>query len=364
MRRETRESLFRQGIFLLRGYIAIFLTIAFVVSCCVLIFVHAAHVTEAQVRAAALPTFVNLFILSLVCTVADFVRRIFWVEQPLHRLRQAMARMEQGDYTACPAPAHSPLFYDEFDRIALHLNHLAGELRGVETLRSDFISNVSHELKTPLAVIQNYAVLLQASGLPEAQRLEYARTIAGTTRRLSALITNILRLNKLENQQIFPASAPCDLSEQLCECLLAFEEAWERRGIELDTDIQPDVVVRTDAELLALVWSNLLSNAMKFTPDGGRVGVSLRVQDGCAVVSVTDTGCGISPEQGRHIFEKFYQGDASHATQGNGLGLALVKRVIDIVGGSISVESELGRGSRFTVTLKGALYDTHPTDPA
>lgn len=363
MKPEARESYIRQGVTLLRGYVAIFLTVAFVATHCMLAFIHEAHVTDAQIQAAALPTFLNIFVLSLGCTVADFIRRLRTVERPLRVLQEAMARMENGDYTSCPQPVHLPWFYDEFDRIMLHLSHLAGELQSVETLRTDFISNVSHELKTPLAVIQNYAALLQAPGLTEEQRAGYVRSIAETTRRLSSLITNILKLNKLENQQVFPAKAPYDLGEQLCECLLHFEDAWDRRHIELETDLAPDVIVNTDAELLELVWNNLLSNAIKFTPEGGRVAVTLRAGGGCAVVAVADNGCGISPEQGRRIFDKFYQADPSRATQGNGLGLALVKRVIDIVGGTISVESKLGRGSCFTVTLKGARHDTAQSDP-
>ena len=211
---------------------------------------------------------------------------------------------------------------------------------------------MSHELKTPLAVIQNYGTLLQQPDLPEEQRLDYARQLTEAARRLASLITNILKLNKLENQQIFPAQQTYDLGEQLCECLLGFEQAWEDKGLDIDTDLEENVRVTTDAELLSLVWNNLFSNAVKFTGAGGRISLSLRTEGADAVVRVSDTGCGIPPEVGRHIFEKFYQGDPSHAAQGNGLGLALVKRVMDIIGGEISVESVVGKGSSFTVRLR------------
>ena len=178
--------------------------------------------------------------------------------------------------------------------------------------------------------------------------------MSDTARRLADLITNILKLNKLENQQIYPAAAPYDLGEQLCACLLGFENAWEAKNLEIETDIEQGVQVCTDAELLGLVWNNLFSNAVKFTEPGGKIGLTLHARGPEAVVEVYDTGCGIPPEVGKHIFEKFYQGDTSHATQGNGLGLALVRRVVDIVGGSIAVSSEVGRGSRFTVTLRRA----------
>ena len=136
-----------------------------------------------------------------------------------------------------------------------------------------------------------------------------------------------------------------------------FEDTWDKKGLEIDADIDEDIKVKADAELLTLVWNNLFSNAVKFTETGGKIAVSLKTENGYAVVRVTDTGCGMPPEVGSRIFEKFYQGDISHSTQGNGLGLALVKRVIDIVGGEIIVESVLGRGSTFIVKLRGYAYE-------
>ena len=228
----------------------------------------------------------------------------------------------------------------------------------METLRTDFIANVSHELKTPLAVIQNYGSLLQDPALPKEQRVEYAKAVTDASRRLADLIANILKLNKLENQQIFPQAETYDLGEQLRECLLGFEDAWEAKELAVEADIPDGVAVRTDRELLTLVWNNLFSNAVKFTDAGGSIHVSLRHTGTQAEVCVTDTGCGMSPETGRHIFEKFYQGDSSHATQGNGLGLALVRRVVDIVGGEISVKSTLGKGSTFSVVLRAETNET------
>jgi signal transduction histidine kinase len=207
-------------------------------------------------------------------------------------------------------------------------------------------------LKTPLAAINNYGTLLQSPDISADERVKYAKAITDNSRSLANLITNILKLNKLENQQIFPEVKPYNLSEQLCECLLGFENVWERKKLEIDTDIEEDVTVTADSELLSLVWNNLFSNAVKFTDSGGSIFVGLKSENGFAVVTVTDTGCGMSAETGRHIFEKFYQGDTSHAIKGNGLGLALVKRVADITGGEISVQSEVGKGSTFTVKLR------------
>ena len=223
---------------------------------------------------------------------------------------------------------------------------------GVETLRTDFIANVSHELKTPLSVMQNYGTLLQNPELSVEKRIEYGKAIQEQTKRLSNLVMNILKLNKLENQQIYPNVEKYDLGEQICECMLEFEAVWEEKNIEIDVDMAEEIQIEADKELLSLVWNNLLSNALKFTNDGGKVSLSLRGDEKYAYVQVQDTGCGMSAETGSNIFKKFYQGDTSHATKGNGLGLALVKRVIDICGGEISVSSQLGEGSIFTVKLR------------
>lgn len=276
------------------------------------------------------------------------------VTRPVQRIADAAGKIMQGDFSVRIRPVFTMGGQDGFNIIIHSFNRMAEELSGIETLRTDFISNVSHELKTPLAIIQNYGTMLQQPGLAEEQRREYAKTVTDVSRRLADLITNILKLNKLENQQIYPEKEAFDLGEQLCECLLSFEDIWEEKRIELNSDIAEDVIVKSDRSLLSLVWNNLFSNALKFTASEGCVSVSLKTDGAFAVVQVSDTGCGISPEVGAHIFEKFYQGDTSHATQGNGLGLALVKRVIDIVDGDISVSSEVGRGSIFTVTIRSA----------
>ena len=184
--------------------------------------------------------------------------------------------------------------------------------------------------------------------------MEYAKAITDSSRRLADMMTNILKLNRLENQQIYPNPTTFDLGEQLCECLLRYESVWERKSIDIQTDMAEEVMISADAELLSLVWNNLFSNAFKFTEDGGKVTLTLTADGEYASVKVADTGCGMSQEVGAHIFEKFYQGDTSHATQGNGLGLALVKRVLELMDGDISVESTEGEGSSFTVTLPAA----------
>ncbi len=241
---------------------------------------------------------------------------------------------------------------EDAKKIIIAINSMAQELSGIETLRTDFVSNVSHEMKTPLSVMQNYGTLLQGAELSQEKRIEYAKGVTDASRRMADMMTNILKLNRLENQQIFPKMEVFDLGEQLCECLLQYESVWEKANIEIETDIAEDVKVKADAELLSLVWNNLFSNAFKFTKAGGTVSVSLAATSHHAIVKVRDTGCGMTPEIGAHIFEKFYQGDTSHSTQGNGLGLALVKRVVDIMQGEINVESTVGKGTTFTVKIE------------
>ncbi|GAB6087145.1 HAMP domain-containing sensor histidine kinase [Alkaliphilus crotonatoxidans] len=350
MRKSGHDKRINRSMFSIRNYFIFFLLISFIVTCCFLLFLHSLDVTLVDVKSSAIITLINVMFLSLLCTIVDGLRRHFTVQLPVERILNATRKITRGDFTARIEPLHGFNSLNEFDAIIEDFNKMAAELSGTETLRTDFIASVSHELKTPLSVIQNYSTMLQNSALPEKTRVEYAKTISDTTRRLSELITNILKLNKLENQQIFPDMKEYDLGEQLRECMLGFEREWEKKNLEIETDID-DISVRADGELLTLAWNNLLSNAVKFTQPGGKITVSLKEENGYAVVKVSDTGCGMTPEVGRHIFEKFYQGEPSHTTQGNGLGLALVKRVIDIVKGEISVESIAGQGSTFIVTL-------------
>ncbi len=342
----------------LSSWFVFFLLAAFVVTCCMTLFITVMsatlglELTEENISSAAKLTFGNVVVISLLFTVIDAVRRKIMVDRPTKRIVSAGEKITGGDFSARIEPLGDTCAYESFNSIIDCFNKMAEELGSVETLRTDFIANVSHEIKTPLAVMQNYGTMLQAPDLPDEKRIEYAKGITDNSRRLASLITNILKLNKLENQQIFPAYERFNLSEQLCASFLQFEEIWERKSIDIETDIEDEVYISSDSELLGLVWNNLLSNAFKFTESGGTVSLSLTADKETATVKISDTGCGIPKETGIHIFEKFYQGDTSHATQGNGLGLALVKRVIDIMDGEIAVESQVGKGSTFTVKLR------------
>ena len=330
-------------------FLTFFALCGFVVTISFLLFFRDIEIPEEQVRSAAVMTFVNILFITAVFVILDTWRRRRTVDEPMEKIETALEQITAGDFDVRLDPEGT---WGNFTRIMESINRMTEELGGVETLRTDFIANVSHEMKTPLAVMQNYGTMLQQPGLSEEKRLEYARAVVQGSRRLSDLMTNILKLNRLENQQIYPQTKEYDLGEQLCECLLQFETRWEEADIEIDTDIAEEITVRQDPELLELVWNNLLSNAFKFTEPGGTVSLKLAADAEFAVVTVSDTGCGMTAEVGAHIFEKFYQGDTSHATAGNGLGLPLVKRIMDITGGEISVRSAPGQGSTFTVRLR------------
>lgn len=345
----------------LHGFLVFFMIMAFVISCCMMLFLSVlareldVAYTADNLATAAKLTFGNVVLLALICTVMDSLRRKWTVERPARRITDAAEKLMQGNFhVRIPTDFATDVYFTE---VIGYFNRMAEELASIETLSTDFVSNVSHELKTPLSIIQNYATMLSQPGLPEQKRQEYAAAIREASGRLTSLVTNILKLNKLENAQIFPETQVYDLSEQLCQCLLNGEDLLERKQLEVETDLDENVMVKADPEMMALVWNNLISNAIKFTGVGGRITLRVKAEGDRAVVQVQDSGCGISPEVGRRIFDKFYQGDTSHASQGNGLGLALVKRVIDISGSEISVQSEVGKGSTFTVKMRRVQHE-------
>lgn len=267
--------------------------------------------------------------------------------QAVGQLSRATVQVAQGDFTV-KLPENSRV--TELHTMAHNFNLMTQELAHTELLRNDFIRNVSHEFKTPISAIEGYATLLQTPALSEEKRQLYAEKILHSTRRLTSLTGNILQLSRLENQQTNTETEVFSLDEQLRETLLLFEKDWNEKNLELDLRLAT-VKYRGNRELLAQVWQNLIGNAVKFCRKGGYICIHLEETPGAVRVSVTDSGIGMSPETAARVFEKFYQGDTSHATAGNGLGLTLAKRIIELHGGTITVSSKEGKGSTFTVYL-------------
>lgn len=332
------------------GSLIFFATIAVTVMVAVMIYGWVDERTEGNRGVVALVMLLVIAFLSVLCTLADVIRRRIMIDKPVEEILYATERIAAGDFSVRLQQRHGYSEYDEYDSIMENLNLMAEALGKSEVLKTDFISNVSHELKTPLAIIKSYAVLLQREN-DEEKRTEYTDTLVKAAGKLNDLVTNILKLSKLENEKIQAEKSKFRLDDQIAEAVIGLEEKIEEKGVELFCDLD-EVEIYASQGYLEIVWNNLISNAVKFTEEGGRVEITLKKEENNAVVKVKDTGCGISAETGKRIFDKFYQGDTSHAQEGNGLGLALVKKVIDIVGGEISVSSELGKGSTFKVVLK------------
>lgn len=291
-------------------------------------------------------------IVTLIFCLVTSWQRFSLFEKPMRRLSEAAKQVANGDFSVYVEPIHTADKKDYVDIMFGDFNRMVEELGSIETLKNEFIANVSHEIKTPLAIIQSYTLALQKENLSSDSRKEYTETIATASQKLTALVTNILKLNKLESQEILSSAESYDLCRQLSACALSFENLWEQKNIEFIADIEDRCMITADKDMLEIVWNNLLSNAVKFTEPGGKVTLTQTSDEDIITVTIVDTGCGIDERAMKHIFDKFYQGDTSHSSEGNGLGLALTRRVIDLLDGEIDIQSEIGKGSSFAVRLK------------
>ncbi len=360
IRRKYKDKRLKDSIFSFKRFVIYFFMMCFMVSVSFMLFFSKSMFTQTEspvfipvetINERAVRTFFNIFFISAFFSTVDGLRKRIFTQKPVHTILDGLKKITDGDFSVRIKPIHKRRAYNEYDLIIEDFNKMAAELSSIETLKTDFISNVSHELKTPLAVIRNYASMLSSGNLSDEDRCEYIEGLSNASKKLNDLITSILKLNKLENQLIFPVVKRYNLSEQLCQALLLFENEWDEKNLTIHTELDESIEIEADEELLLIVWSNLISNAVKFSDNGDSVFVSLKKEGKRAVVTVKDTGCGMDESTGVHIFEKFYQGDTSRATYGNGLGLALVKRVIDITKSEIIVESAPGVGSSFTVKI-------------
>jgi signal transduction histidine kinase len=269
--------------------------------------------------------------------------------KPVNKIITQMNRLASGDFKA-RLEIEGPLAkHPAVKEVTDSFNRMAEELQSTEMLRSDFINNFSHEFKTPIVSIAGFAKLLRRGSLPAEKQEEYLAIIETESMRLSQMATNVLNLTKVENQTILTDVTEYNLSEQIRSCILLLSEKWEQKNIEYALDFN-EYTIHANEELLKQVWINLLGNAVKFTPVGGLIEVRITEQENNITVSVRNTGSEIAPEHQERIFNKFYQADESHASEGNGIGLAIVKRVVELHEGEISVSSGSG-STTFTVTL-------------
>lgn len=290
----------------------------------------------------------SLVVISLVIgtVITNFLSKIIFA--PIRRLGKAMEQVADGDFTV-RAPEQSSS--RELMELYSGFNLMVQELSSTEILQTDFVSNVSHEFKTPINAIEGYSMLLQSGDNLTAQQREYVEKILFNTQRLSTLVGSILLLSKLENQQIPTGQTVYRLDEQIRQSIVALEEAWEKKEMEIDADLER-VEYLGNEPTLRHVWDNLIGNAIKFGPERSLVNIRLVKTDQGVMFTVEDQGPGIPEEDQKRIFDKFYQSDSSHKQEGNGLGLALAKRIVTFAGGTIAVENITGGGCRFTVILE------------
>lgn len=324
---------------------AIMLITAFIIAATAILLMHL-DLLHFREGAAIVPTIFLLFISVLVGTaISIFVAQK--ILKPITAFSEVSREVAKGNFNV---RMDQPSRINEIKELTHNFNRMISELSSIETLRNDFIVNVSHEFKTPIAAIEGYAMLLQDKDLSETEREEYTKMIISSSRQLSSLSGNILTLSKLENQEAVLEEKPFRLDEQIRQAILMLEPQWSVKELDLMIDL-PNTIYYGNKKLLMQVWINLIGNAVKFTPKSGKITIELTSNQETTVVKISDSGCGIDKEALSRIFDKFYQGDTSRKLEGHGLGLPLVKRIIELTGGYISAESPKDKGSIFTVSL-------------
>lgn len=355
----SKETESRKGIFRLRGSFRIksFRTELIIIIFLLMLLASVVTVGVYAILNAAFPALKNFDTVAstastlIACTIIGTGAAALltkWILHPLQEMIHATERIAKGDFKVHIQESFAEK--SDFGILQRSFNHMAAELDGIEMFRNDFINNFSHEFKTPIVSLQGFAHQLQAGGLTPEEEREYIRIIAAESDRLAKMATNILLLSKLENQAIVTDKTEFYLDEQIRTCLLLLEKQWTDKNIELNIDLD-EVKYQFNEDMLSHVWVNLFSNAFKFTPPNGSVSCTLRATERAVIVTISDTGEGMSEEVSRHIFEKFYQGDTSHTRDGNGIGLTIVSRILFLSCGRIHVESRPGCGSTFTITL-------------
>lgn len=329
------------------SYIVFLITVTVVVSIGILIF---SKVKDFETSILAI--FVLLYILftALIFFIIDYIRRNIIIQKPLNDILDATNLISKGEFDIKLKPRHNYNNYDELDKIMININKMAIGLRNDEILKKDFISNFSHEIKTPIAIMNGYINLLKRNEMSKEERDEYIDKLYNSSINLSNLISNILKLNKLENSEM--ELNDVNLSNVLENVIISYDELINNKKINLDIDMDDRLIKYTNESFIQLIFSNLISNAIKFSKYEGIVEIKLKNKNDYIEFMVKDNGIGMSKNTIIHIFNRFYQGDTSHKTEGNGLGLSMVKKAIDRLGYKISIESEEEKGSTFIVDIR------------
>ncbi|AGC68666.1 alkaline phosphatase synthesis sensor protein PhoR [Thermoclostridium stercorarium subsp. stercorarium DSM 8532] len=302
-----------------------------------------------------LSPFIALLVSSIIGTsLSAMVSEKFL--KPLHQLIDATKIIAKGDFSVRVPEINSD---SEIAVLLRNFNQMAEELGSIEMFRNDFINNFSHEFKTPIVSIRGFAKQLQNENLSEEKRKEYTEIIISEAERLTKMSSNVLLLTKIENQQFITNQAEYDLDEQIRNCIILLEKQWSKKNLEMNLNLS-NVKIFSDEELLSHLWINLIDNAVKYTDDNGRISITLYETGDNIVFRISDNGKGMDEYTIKHIFDKFYQADKSRSTHGNGLGLSIVKRIVELCRGEITVDSKLGAGTTFTVILpkcqKGGIH--------
>lgn len=298
--------------------------------------------TYAAAGYEALGTLVIFTVILVPLNTVIYRRRL----KEITTLSDSISAVAKGDYSTridCSKGGQMTPIYEDF-------NKMCAELASVQILRNDFINSYSHEFKTPIASINGFASLLLEKEMTDMERRQYLEIIVEESARLSKLASNTILLSKISAQQIVTDTETYDLSEQIRQCSIILSKSWLDKKIEFSGEFPP-AVFTGNKELMQHLWLNILGNAIKYTPTGGEIIVEVIPQNGSITVWINDTGEGMSKETLGHLFDPYFQGDASHASQGLGLGLSIAKRIVELCNGTITAQSELGTGSRFIITL-------------
>lgn len=309
------------------------------------------HVT---IQVAAIMCLV-VCILTMLIGGVTLWHEALYVTNPITRISDGVKRVADGDFTVQLTLKHRNVndndnYFDEIDELSSNFNKMVNELNSMDYMRKDFMSNVSHEIKTPVAAITGFTEILLDGGLSVEEQREYLVYLNQESIRLSRLCENMLRMSRLDNQVIVDKNKEVKIDEQLRRCIIMLSEKWSDKEINFDLQLDKCKILN-NYDLLFQVWTNLIDNAIKYSATGSTIWVSAKVVDNYLIVKIRDEGIGMNPENLDKIYDKFYQCDESHKKQGSGLGLSIVKKIIELLEGNITCESELGKGTIMTVNL-------------